>query len=98
MHKPVSGRGLVKLPHVLCFGGIWLLPHNLFSKILPQVAFSVSDHLNMLLVDSQGILRKREADKSAGAVSGVSLIKSFTCNPPSLREENSTAIIEVAVA
>ena len=66
MHKPVSGRGLVKLLHVLCFGGIWLLPHNLFSKILPQVAFSVSDHLNMLLVDSQGTVRKKEAERALG--------------------------------
>lgn len=58
------GRGVVKLPRVLHFGGIWLLPHNLFSKILPWIAFSVSDHLHMLLVESQGSLRKREAERA----------------------------------
>lgn len=81
VHKPVPGRRVVKMSYILHFGGTWLLPYNLFSKILPRMLFSASDHLNnMLLVEFQGTLRKREAE-STGAVSGVSLIKSFTCNP-----------------
>lgn len=41
VHKLVSGRVVIKLPCVLHFGGIWLLPYNLFSKILLRMPFSV---------------------------------------------------------
>lgn len=91
-HKPVSGRDVVKVPCVLRFGGIWLLPYNLFSKILPRVPFSVSDHLNVLLVESRGALRKREAERALGPSLGFP-DQIFCILSPSLREENSTAVI-----